>query len=151
MEKAFEKQIKSVEGQGKTQVEDLKDLKPEEQTKSVEGIFPKGYKNVEIKNEINKIKEYEKKVNKNNMINYWSKELFDFKTFKTIRYFAENLYSGKITINKDNKEQADLIENILNFNNKARPKNKDDKKNNNNKRNVLNTVIQQKMFMRVEN
>ena len=85
------------------------------------------------------------------MINYWSKELFDFKTFKTIRYFAENLYSGKITINKDNKEQADLIENILNFNNKARPKNKDDKKNNNNKRNVLNTVIQQKMFMRVEN
>ena len=128
MEKAFEKQIKTVEGQGKTQVEALKDFKPEEQTKSVEGIFRKGYKNVEIKNEINKIKEYEKKVNKNNMINYWSKELFDFKTFKTIRYFAENLYSGKITINKDNKEQADLIENILNFNNKARPKNKDDKK-----------------------
>ena len=70
MEKAFEKQIKTVEGQGKTQVEALKDFKPEEQTKSVEGIFRKGYKNVEIKNEINKIKEYEKKVNKNNMINY---------------------------------------------------------------------------------
>ena len=27
----------------------------------VEGIFPKGYENVEIKNEINKIKEYEKR------------------------------------------------------------------------------------------
>ena len=35
-------------------------MKPEEQTKSVEGIFPEGYENVEIKNEINKIKEYEK-------------------------------------------------------------------------------------------
>ena len=70
MEKAFEKQIKTVEGQGKTQDEAIKDFKTEEQTESVEGIFRKGYKNVEIKNEINKIKEYEKKVNKNNMINY---------------------------------------------------------------------------------
>ena len=35
-------------------------MKTEEQTKSVEGIFPKGYENAEIKNEINNIKEYEK-------------------------------------------------------------------------------------------
>ena len=41
-------------------VEALKDLKPEEQTKSVEGVCPKGYENVVIKNEINKIKEHKK-------------------------------------------------------------------------------------------
>ena len=35
-------------------------MKTEEQTKSVEGIFPKSYENAEIKNEINNIKEYEK-------------------------------------------------------------------------------------------
>ena len=35
-------------------------MKTEEQTKSVEGIFPKGYENAETKNEIN-IKEYEKR------------------------------------------------------------------------------------------
>ena len=43
----------------------------------------------------------------------------------------------KITINEADYEQADLVEYILNFNNKTRPKNKDDKKN---KKNVLNTA-----------
>ena len=36
-------------------------MKPKEQTKSIEGIFPEGYESVEIKNELNEIKEYEKK------------------------------------------------------------------------------------------
>ena len=62
------------------------------------------------------------------MIYYWNNEPFDFKTFKTIRSLEENIYSGKITINEANEEQADLIEYILNFNNKATPKNRDDKK-----------------------
>ena len=35
--KAFEKQIKTIEDQGKKQVEALKDLKPKEQTKAIEG------------------------------------------------------------------------------------------------------------------
>ena len=39
----------------------LKGLKPEKQTKSIERIFPEDYESVEIKNELNKIKEYEKK------------------------------------------------------------------------------------------
>ena len=66
--KTFKKQIKTIDDQGKKQVEALKDLKPTEQIKSIEGISPKGYESVEIKNKINKIKEYEKKVNRNNMI-----------------------------------------------------------------------------------
>ena len=119
---------------GKKQIEALKDLKQEEQTKSVEGVFRKDYENVEIKNEINKIKEYEKKVNRNYMIYYSSIEPFDFKTFKTIRSFEENIYSSKITINETNEEQADLIEYTLNFNSRARPRN-----NNNKKINVFNT------------
>ena len=56
------------------------------------------------------------------MIYYSSKEPFDFKTFKTIRSFGENVCSGKITINEANEEQTDLIEYISNFNNKGRPK-----------------------------
>ena len=62
------------------------------------------------------------------MIYYSSEEPFNFITFKTVRSFGENIYSGKNTINEANKEQADSLEYILNFNNKARPKNKDDKK-----------------------
>ena len=50
--KAFEKQIKTIEDQGENQIK--------AQTKSVEGIFPEGYKIAEIKNKTNKIKKYEK-------------------------------------------------------------------------------------------
>ena len=56
------------------------------------------------------------------MIYYSSKEPFDFNAFKTIRSFGENIYSGKITTNEANQEQADLLEYILNFNNKVGPK-----------------------------
>ena len=68
------------------------------------------------------------------MIYYSSKELFHFKSFKTIRSFRENIYSRKIRINQADQEQADLVQYVLNFNNKARPKNRDDKKK------ILNTA-----------
>ena len=73
------------------------------------------------------------------MIYYSSKETFDFKTFERIRFLDENIYSGKTTINEANQEQGDLLEYNLKFNNKARPRNKDNKK------------IKEKKFMRVEN
>ena len=79
------------------------------------------------------------------MIYYSSKEPFDYKTFKTIRSFGENIYNGKITINEANQEQADLVEYILNFNNKARPKSTDNKK----IKEIF--LIVQKKFMNVEN
>ena len=62
LEKVFEKQIKTIEDQGEKQIKALEDLKTEEQTKPVEEIFRKGYENAEIKNELNKIKEYEKRL-----------------------------------------------------------------------------------------
>ena len=62
MGKAFEKQIKTIEDQGKKQVHALESLKPKEQTKSIEEIFPEGCDTVEIKNKLNKIKEYRKKL-----------------------------------------------------------------------------------------
>ena len=73
------------------------------------------------------------------MIYYSSKETFDFKTFETIRSLDENIYSSKTTINEANQEQGDLLEYNLKFNNKARPRNKDNKK------------IKEKKFMRLEN
>ena len=61
------------------------------------------------------------------MIYYSSKEPFHCNEFKTIRSFGENIYNRKITINKADQEQAYLLKCVLNFDNKARPKNKDDK------------------------
>ena len=71
------------------------------------------------------------------MIYYSRKKPFDFKTSKTIRSLGENIYSGKITINK-----VDLVEYILNFSNKARPKNGDDKKNKKNVFNIANNLYE---------
>ena len=79
------------------------------------------------------------------MIYYSSKQPFNFKTFKTIRSLGENIYRGKITMDKADEEQADLIDYILNSNHKARPNNRDDKKN---KKMFL---ILQKIFMTAEN
>ena len=59
--KALEKQMKAIKDKGERQVEALKGLKPEKQTKSIEGNFSEGYESIEIKNELNEIKEYEKK------------------------------------------------------------------------------------------
>ena len=121
--------MKIIEDKEEKQIDALESLKPKEQTKSIEEIFLEGYDSVEIKNELNKIKEYEKKVNRDNMIYYSSKEPFDFRMFKTIRSFGDDIYSSKITINEANQERSDLAEYILNFNDNTRPKNKDDKKN----------------------
>ena len=84
------------------------------------------------------------------MIYYSSKEPFAFKTFKIIKSFGENIYSGKITISEANEEQVDLINDVLNFISKARPKSKDDENvlNFSKKRNVLNTA---KNLLKVEN
>ena len=76
------------------------------------------------------------------MVYYSSKEPFDFRIFKTIRSFGDDIYNSEITINEAGQEQSGLVQYILNFNNKARPKNKDDKK---------NILIAQKIFIMVEN
>ena len=45
-----------------------------------------------------------------------------------ITSFGDDIYNSKITINKVDQEQSDLVEYNINFNNKTRPKKKDDKK-----------------------
>ena len=62
------------------------------------------------------------------MIYYSSKEQFDFIIFKTIRPFGDDICNSKATINEADQEQSDLVEYILNFNNKTRTKNRNDKK-----------------------
>ena len=100
MGKSFEKQMKIIEDKEEKQIDSLESLKPKEQTKSIKEIFPECYDSVEIKNELNKIKEYEKKVTRDNMIYFTSKEPFDFRIFETVRSCGNDIYSSKITINE---------------------------------------------------
>ena len=62
--KAFEKQTKTVEEQGKKQVEALEVLKPVTQKLTIKDAIPKNTLSEEAKNELNKIKEIAKMIEK---------------------------------------------------------------------------------------
>ena len=73
-----------------------------------------------------------------------SRQVHDFRVFKTIRSFGYGICNHKIGIHEANQEQADLLESILSFNNKTKPRSDEDK----NKK--VTFLIVQKIFMSVE-
>ena len=60
LSKSFEKQIKTIEEQGKNQVEALEVLKPITQKLTIKDTIPENKLSKEAKNKVNKIKEIEK-------------------------------------------------------------------------------------------
>ena len=45
---------------------------------------------------------------------------YKFQQFKTKRAFDENIYAGKSSIDETGKDQNNLLENMVEFNNKSR-------------------------------
>ena len=129
--KAFEKQIKTIEDQGKKQVDALNTLKSDNNKKleiKNENIIPKSaFASDESRKELNKILEIEKNVDRK--VDLWSRwiNIYDFRKFNTIRTFGEDIYNGKITLEEADEDQSDLADEINNFIKKTRPKN-DEKK-----------------------
>ena len=60
--------MKTIEEQGKKQVEALKVLKPNSQKLTIENVIPENILAEEAKNELNKIKEIEKTVERENLV-----------------------------------------------------------------------------------
>ena len=89
--KAFGKQAKTIEDQGEKQVDALEILKLKDQTKLIEGIFPKNHESDETKNELHKIKRYENKVIRENLFYESSKQVYNFKVFKAVRSFGDSI------------------------------------------------------------
>ena len=84
----FPKQIKTIEDQGRKQVEALKDLKPvghQQKPKSMVGIVQKDLYNYEITDEVNKTNKLKEKVDRNNMKNETIKYIYDFQLFQMTR------------------------------------------------------------------
>ena len=61
MGKAFEKQTKAIEDQGKKQFDALKNLKPRTQELTIKDMIPEDILNEEVKNELNQVKEIKEK------------------------------------------------------------------------------------------
>ena len=66
-----------------------------------------------------------------------NKYRFDFQQFITIRSFGDIIYNCKINKKEAEKKQNNLFENIVNFNNKSRPKFKKDREE---KQNTLDSI-----------
>ena len=74
----------------------------------------------EIKNEIDDIEKREEKINQKDLKYKTNKYLYDFQQFETIRSFGDSFYSGKINIVEAELYQSNLLE----FNNRSKPKTK---------------------------
>ena len=121
--KAFNKQIKTMEDQGKKQVDALNTLKSDNNKLPIEDEIPKNaFNNDEAKKEINKITEIEKTIDREKLIYKATEYIYDFRNSKTIRTFGKDIYKGKITLEEADEDQSNLIDEIENFNKKARPK-----------------------------
>ena len=80
-----------------------------------------------IKNKIDEIRKWEEKIEPKSLKYKTNKCLCDFQQFETIRSFGDSIYTGKINIDEPEMDQSNLLENIVKFNNKFKPKTKEGK------------------------
>ena len=120
---AFAKQTKTIEDQGKKQVDALESLKPfDKQLPSLRDLISKERLNSEIVNEIERIEEEERKVDRSNMVYKASNETYDFRKFKTIHVFGNEIRNN-IDMSMANDEQDQLVRYINKLKSKTKPNN----------------------------
>ena len=105
LRKAIKKQIKTIKDQGEKQVVALESLNvPNKKLPSIKDFIPTENLNPEIINEIKRIEEIEKNVDRNNMFYKGSNKTYDFRNFKTIRAFGNEIRNNIITLDIANIE-----------------------------------------------
>ena len=113
--KAFEKQIGTIEDQGKKQVDALNTLKSNNQL-TIENVIPKkALINDEARKELDKIKETEKSIEREKIIYETDEYTNSFKNFPTIKNFGQDIYEGEITVKEANENQTNLLTEIMSF------------------------------------
>ena len=127
--KAFEKQIKTIKDQGEKQVVALESLKDsDKKLTSIKDFIPTENLNPEIINEIKRIEEIEKNVDRNKMVDEGTNETYDFRNFKTVRAFGNEIRNNIISLDTANLEQANLLSYINDFIRKTKPWNPEKRK-----------------------
>ena len=116
MGKAIEKQIKTIKDQGEKQVVALESLKPtDKKLPPMKDFIPIENLNPEIINEIKRIEEIEKKLDRNKMVYKGTNKTYDFRKFKTIRAFGNEIRNNVISLDTANIEQTNLLSYIFDF------------------------------------
>ena len=115
--KAFEKQTKTIEEQGEKQIKAIKDS-------TIKKYIPENILNDEAKKELDKISKIEKNVDREKLVYKTNIRTYEIQNFQTIRTFARDIYSGEISLDEANEDQEKLLNEIIYFNKKTKPKNK---------------------------
>ena len=84
--------------------------------------------NPEIINEIKRIEEIEKKVDRNRMVYKGTNETYDFRNYKTMRAFGNEIRNNVISLDTANTGQASLLSYINDFIRKTKPRNPEKRK-----------------------
>ena len=114
--KALEKQRKTIKDLGEKQVVSLESLKPpDKKLPPVKDFIPMENLNSEIINEIKRIEEIEKKVDRNKMFYRGTNKTYDFRNFKTIGTFGNEIRTNVISLDTSNIEQTNLLSYIIDF------------------------------------
>ena len=79
--------------------------------------------NSEIVNEIERIEEEERKVDRSKMVYKGSNETYDFRKFKTICVFGNEIRNNIINLSIASDEQDQLLRYINKFKSKTKPHN----------------------------
>ena len=104
---------------------------------SIKDFIPIENFNPEIIAEIKRIEEIEKNVDRDKMVYKSTGKIYDFRGFKTIRTYGNEIRSNVISLAAANIEQANLLAHIQDFMKNTKPQDSEQKKL---KSDVLNSV-----------
>ena len=124
--KALEKQRKTTEDQGEKQVDALKTSY--KKLPSIKDFVPTEKFNLEIINEIKRIEEIEKNVDRDKMVYKSTSRIYDIRGFKTIRAYGNDIRNNVTSLRAANVEQANLLAHFHDFVKKAKPQYSEQKK-----------------------
>ena len=124
--KALEKQIKTIEDQGKKQVDALKTSY--KKFPSIKDFIPTENFNPQIIAEMKRIEEIEKNVNRDKMVYKSNGKISDFRGFKTIRTYGTDIRNNVTSLSAANLEQANLLAHVQNFVKNTKPQDPEQKK-----------------------
>ena len=111
--KALEKQRKTIEDQGEKQVDALKTSY--KKLPSIKDFVPTEKFNLEIINGIKRIEEIEKNVDRDKMVYKSTSRTYDFRGFKTICIYGNDIRNNVTSLAAANLEQANLLAHFHDF------------------------------------
>ena len=127
LRKSFEKQIKTIEDQGEKQVDALKTSY--KKLRSIKDFVPTEKFNLEIIDEIKRNEEIEKNVDRDKMVYKSNGKTYDFRGFKTMRTYGNDIRNNVISLARANLKQANLLARFHNFvKKKTKPQDPEQKK-----------------------